>query len=109
MTPEGKWLFYDKDNKPTTADKIGEEDKAITGNGIPKINVGLSTTIFYKNFDLTVSARGSFLFQVLNRYDMRFTQAQHAKAGTNMTKKALEIPKGMQSYIFSCFFQFKLE
>ncbi len=100
LTPEGKWLFYDKDNKPTTADKIGEEDKAITGNGIPKINVGLSTTIFYKNFDLTVSARGSFLFQVLNRYDMRFTQAQHAKAGTNMTKKALEIPKGMQSYIW---------
>lgn len=100
LTPEGKWLFYNKDNNIVTADKIGEEDKAVAGNGIPKINVGLSTTVFYKNFDLTVSARGSFLFKVLNRYDMRFTQAQHAKGGTNMTKKALEIPKGMQSYIW---------
>lgn len=100
LTPEGKWLFYDKDNRPVTADKIGEGDKAITGNGIPKINAGLSTSVYYKNFDLTVSARGSFLFQVLNRYDMRFTQAQHAKNGTNMTKKALEIPKGMQTYIW---------
>lgn len=100
LTPEGKWLFYDKENNAITADKIGEGDKAITGNGIPKINAGLSTTIFYKNVDLTISARGSFLFQVLNRYDMRFTQAQHAKSGTNMTKKALERPKGMQTYIW---------
>lgn len=100
LTPEGKWLFYDKENHPVTADKVSEEDKAVTGNGIPKINIGLSTSLYWNNFDLTLTARGSFLFQVLNRYDMRFTQAQHAKAGTNMTKKALEIPGNAQTYIW---------
>lgn len=100
LTPEGKWLFYDRNNEKVTADKVSEEDKAVTGNGIPKINAGLTTSLFYKNFDLTVTMRGSFMFDVLNRYDMRFTQAQHAKAGTNMTKKALEIPENGQTYIW---------
>lgn len=100
LTPEGKWLFYNRDNEKVTADKVSEEDKAITGNGIPKINAGLTTSLFYKNFDLTITMRGSFMFDVLNRYDMRFTQAQHAKAGTNMTKKALEIPENGQTYIW---------
>jgi len=100
LTPEGKWLFYNRDNEKVTADKVSEEDKAITGNGIPKINAGLTTSLFYKNFDLTITMRGSFMFDVLNRYDMRFTQAQHAKAGTNMTKKALEIPDNGQPYIW---------
>lgn len=100
LTPEGKWLFYDQENHPVTADKVSEGDKAITGNGIPKINIGFNTSFYWKNFDLTVTARGSFLFQVLNRYDMRFTQAQHAKAGTNMTKKALQIPRNAQTYIW---------
>jgi TonB-linked SusC/RagA family outer membrane protein len=100
LTPEGKWLFYDRNGEAVTADKVSEEDKAITGNGIPKINAGLTTSLYYKNFDLTIMMRGSFLFDVLNRYDMRYTQAQHAKAGTNMTKKALEIPRNGQTYIW---------
>lgn len=100
LTPEGKWLFNNRNNEPVTADKVSEEDKAITGNGIPKINAGLTTSLYYKNFDLTLMMRGSFLFDVLNRYDMRFTQAQHSKAGTNMTKKALEIPRNGQTYIW---------
>ena len=47
-----------------------EESRKIIGNGIPKINAGLSVNMAYKGFDFSFSLRGAFMYQILNQYRM---------------------------------------
>jgi hypothetical protein len=38
----------------------------VLGNGLPKFYLGWNNTFRYKNFDLSISMRGAFGFQILN-------------------------------------------
>src|SRR5690554_3016036 len=69
---EGKWLFYKADGSQALAGEMNNDDLAIIGNGVPKYNAGLSNTINYKNFDLTVFFRGKFDFDILNTKELYF-------------------------------------
>ncbi|HUH18421.1 TonB-dependent receptor [Albibacterium sp.] len=69
---EGKWLFYKADGSVALAGEMNNDDLAIIGNGVPKYNAGLSNTINYKNFDLTVFFRGKFDFDILNTKELYF-------------------------------------
>ncbi len=64
----GKWIYEGKDGKPiSTADfKSADEDKKVLGNGLPKYYAGWNNNLRYKKFDLSVTMRGAFDFQVLN-------------------------------------------
>ena len=42
------------------------------GNGIPTMRAGFTAALSYKNFDLTVSLRGAFDYQILNQYRMLY-------------------------------------
>ncbi len=65
ITDDGNWIYSDKDGKETET-KGGEENKKILGNGIPKYYLAWNNNVRYKNFDLGVTMRGAFKFQVLN-------------------------------------------
>jgi TonB-linked SusC/RagA family outer membrane protein len=68
----GKWQFYNKDNEVVSLSEIKPEDLTYIGNGIPKYYASLSSTLRYKEFDLTVFFRGKFDYQILNLKELYF-------------------------------------
>ncbi len=68
ISSDGRWIYLDKDgNKVASADFARtDENKRVLGNGLPKFYAGWNNTIRYKNFDLSISMRGAFDFQILN-------------------------------------------
>jgi hypothetical protein len=62
----GHWIIEGKDGKPKPISDQTADDKKILGNGLPKHYLAFNNTFQYKNFDLTVTMRGAFGFQVLN-------------------------------------------
>ncbi len=64
----GKWIYEGKDGKPVafTDFKAADEDKKVLGNGLPKYYAGWNNNLRYKKFDLAVTMRGAFGFQILN-------------------------------------------
>jgi len=64
VTPEGNWIYEDKDGKPaSTATDI---DKKVIGNGLPKSYLSWNNSFRYGNFDLNITMRGAFGFQIIN-------------------------------------------
>lgn len=67
ISDEGKWIF--RDLNPRTGESDGAidiDDRADIGNGIPDFYLGFTNTFRYKNWDLTVMARGAFGHQIIN-------------------------------------------
>ena len=50
----------------------GEEHKQIIGNGMPKIYAAFNTRVEFFGFDLNVSFRGAFRYNILNQYRMMY-------------------------------------
>lgn len=92
----GKWIYenvsgdVDADGAPI----INDEDKMVIGNGVPKHNLGFTNNFRYKNFDLALSCRGAFGFQVLNFFRMHY-QPLSSLPG-NVSVFALEKPYNNQ-------------
>ena len=72
FTPDGKWLFYNRNGEKVTNDKINNsKDRNVTdlapiGNAVPKYYASWTNTFVYKNFDLRVFLRGKFDYDILN-------------------------------------------
>lgn len=99
LTDDGLWLVEGADGKPKLASEAGEEDKQILGNGLPTMYAGLNTTLKYKNFDLGISFRGAFGFEVLNEYRMHWETMKRISEA-NLPASVLEKPFGSKSYVF---------
>jgi len=68
VTSDGKWIYELPDGSRVNFDGFtkAEADKMILGNGLPKYYAGWNNTFRYKNFDLGITMRGAFGFQILN-------------------------------------------
>lgn len=68
MSDDGYWIYADKDGKPVPYNQFnrGFDDKQVLGNGVPKWHLGWNNNLRYKNFDMGITMRGSFGFQILN-------------------------------------------
>lgn len=70
----GHWIISGKDGKPKPIAQQTADDKQILGNGLPKRYLSWNNSVTYKSFDLNVTMRGAFGFQILNTarmfYDM---------------------------------------
>lgn len=66
----GHWIIEGKNGeaKPISAQQA--DDKQIIGNGLPKRYLNWNNTLTYKNFDLNITMRGAFGFQILNMTEM---------------------------------------
>ncbi len=67
---EGYWIIEGEDGNPKPISEQVPEDKKILGNGLPKYYLNWNNTINYKNFDLNITMRGAFGFQILNMTKM---------------------------------------
>jgi len=75
LNSAGKWVVerysYDADGKingryPDLAENASSADWQVLGNGVPSFYANFNNNFSYKNFDLAISMRGAFGFQVLN-------------------------------------------
>ena len=75
LNSAGKWMVqrYNFDEKgnpvswfPDLAENATSADWQVLGNGVPKIYVNWNNTLRYKGFDLAITMRGAFGFQLLN-------------------------------------------
>lgn len=84
----GNWLVWNKDNtEKISITNATEDDKRITGNGLPKFTASLSNTFSYKNWDLSLYFRGAFGFDIFNVHDLYYG-LQGMNKTSNVLKKA---------------------
>lgn len=63
---DGKWIIEDKDGNHKSIDQQTPEDRKIIGNGLPKHFLSWDNQLTYKNFDLSITMRGAFGYDILN-------------------------------------------
>ncbi|MEX2232847.1 MAG: SusC/RagA family TonB-linked outer membrane protein [Cyclobacteriaceae bacterium] len=64
VTEDGNWVYENKNGEPS--ETRVEEDKKYLGNGLPNYYAGWNNNIKYGNFNMNVTMRGAFDFQILN-------------------------------------------
>ena len=63
---KGHWIIQGKDGKPKPIAQQTADDKTIIGNGLPKRYISWNNSLTYKNWDLNVTMRGAFGFEIIN-------------------------------------------
>ncbi len=65
---EGKWVYKDAEGNLVNYSGFerSEENKQVLGNGLPNYYASWNHFFKYRNFDLSVTMRGAFDFQILN-------------------------------------------
>lgn len=95
ISETGDWLIYNKDGDIIPIAQGKEEDKAITGNGLPKFTGSITNSITWKKFDMSVSFRGAFGFDLFNVHDFYFgLQSGEGNLLTNAYRRNAKITTG---------------
>lgn len=63
---DGKWIIEGKDGMPKPIGDQQPDDKKIIGNGLPKHFLSWDNSLQYKDFDLSITMRGAFGYDILN-------------------------------------------
>jgi TonB-linked SusC/RagA family outer membrane protein len=67
---DGYWIIEGKDGNPKPIAEQQPDDKKVLGNGLPKHYLSWDNTFSYKQFDLNITMRGAFAYQILNMTKM---------------------------------------
>lgn len=72
---DGKWIYETPSGERQTSAQFtkNDENKQVIGNGLPKYYANWNNNFRYKNFDLSITMRGAFDYQVLN-YDRMYLE-----------------------------------
>lgn len=86
----GQWVYEGRDGKPVNYSAFGHsfEDKKVIGNGLPRYYLAWNNNFQYKNWDLAITQRGAFKFQVANLQRMMFENPKQAQY--NLLKNAYD-------------------
>lgn len=78
---EGRWIYEDRNGELVNYKDFthAPEDKHVIGNGLPKLYAGWNNTLRYKNFDLNVTMRGAFGFQIINGGRMNYENVKNSR------------------------------
>lgn len=87
---DGKWIYEGRNGEPVKYDDLAHsfEDKKVIGNGLPKYYAGWNNSFSYKNFDLNVTMRGAFGYQIIN--SQRMYMENPAVQNYNILKSAYD-------------------
>ncbi len=80
----GNWLIYDRNGNIIPVAEGSEEDKTVTGNGLPKFTGSMTHNLYWRNFDLTVAFTGAAGFDIFNVHD--FYYGLQGMSGNVLTK-----------------------
>lgn len=92
---EGRWIYEDRNGELVNYKDFthAPEDKHVIGNGLPKWYAGWNNTLRYKNFDLNVTMRGAFGFQIINGGRMNYENVKNSRF-ENRLKSVNDLPRG---------------
>ena len=78
---EGRWIYEDRNGELVNYKDFthAPEDKHVIGNGLPKWYAGWNNTLRHKNFDLNVTMRGAFGFQIINGGRMNYENVKNSR------------------------------
>lgn len=78
---EGRWIYEDRNGELVNYKDFthAPEDRHVIGNGLPKWYAGWNNTLRYKNFDLNVTMRGAFGFQIINGGRMNYENVKNSR------------------------------
>jgi hypothetical protein len=97
----GVWIIEKPDSAKTRIriDKASAgDDKQVIGNGSPKQYLDWNNTFKYKNFDLAISMRGAFGFQILNFQRMYYENPTITYLNSLKTSEHLVYGKSVLKY-----------
>ncbi|MCW3788936.1 SusC/RagA family TonB-linked outer membrane protein [Plebeiibacterium sediminum] len=83
---DGHWIIEGEDGNPKPIVDQQPTDKKVLGNGLPKAYVNWNNSVSYKQFDLGVTMRGAFGFQILNMAEMNYAVPVNLGQGNIMEK-----------------------
>lgn len=69
---DGRWIIEGADGQPKPIAEQLPTDKKVIGNGLPDWYLNFNNTFHYKQFDLSLTMRGAFGFQILNTPKMYY-------------------------------------
>ncbi|OKS84544.1 hypothetical protein RG47T_5234 [Mucilaginibacter polytrichastri] len=105
----GYWIYQEPDGKSVAYNDFNHafSDKQVLGNGLPKFYAGWNNSFSYGNWDLSITMRGAFDYQVLNLQRLyyegpgiinynRFKAANDKLFGTAVLNK--NVPEEFNSY-----------
>lgn len=69
---KGHWIIEGADGKAKPITEQVPDDKKVIGNGLPKHYLNWNNSVRFKNFDLNVTMRGAFGFDILNVAKLQF-------------------------------------
>lgn len=101
---EGNWIYEDRNGELVNYNDFGHapEDKHFIGNGLPKLYASWNNNIRFKSFDLSITMRGAFDYQIINgarmnyentknsRYENRLKSVNHLVFGKTTLSKNVE-------------------
>lgn len=78
---EGRWIYEDRNGDLVNYKDFthAPEDKHVIGNGLPKYYAGWNNNLRFKNFDLSVTMRGAFGFQIINGARMNYENVKNSR------------------------------
>lgn len=82
----GHWIIEGADGKPKPIAEQQADDKKVLGNGLPDWYLNWNNTFRYKQFDLSITMRGAFGFQILNMPEMNYAAPVSLGLGNVMEK-----------------------
>lgn len=85
----GRWIIEGADGNPKPISEQQPTDKKILGNGLPKHYLNWNNSFHYKQFDLGITMRGAFGFQILNMPELQYAAPVMLSRG-NVMQKAFE-------------------
>ncbi|MCR5003572.1 MAG: SusC/RagA family TonB-linked outer membrane protein [Bacteroidales bacterium] len=68
----GDWLIYAADGSEKPISQGTDEDKTVTGNGLPKFTGALTNNFRWKNFDASISLRTALGYEIFNVHDFYY-------------------------------------
>ncbi len=78
---DGYWIYEDRNGEHVNYKDFSHapEDKHVIGNGLPNFYAGWNNNIRYKNWDLSITMRGAFGFQIINGARMNYENTKNSR------------------------------
>ena len=84
---EGRWIYEDRNGELVNYKDFthAPEDKHVIGNGLPKWYAGWNNTLRYRRWDLNVTMRGAFGFQIINGARMNYENTKNSRVENRLS------------------------
>ena len=84
---EGRWIYEDRNGNLVNYTEFthAADDKKVIGNGLPNYYAGWNNTFTYKGWDLGITMRGAFDFQLINSARMNYENAKNSRFENRLT------------------------